>query len=163
MKDQFLQMDDLKGIIVGGPGPTKYDFVDSGVITADVKNKIIAIKDLSYTGDFGLQELVDKSQDTLEHAEIAQEKKVVGQFLEKLAIDPHMVAYGLVNVRQVLEQGAVDKLLLSEALDEQVIDELDAMAKNFSTEVIIVSTETREGAQLRDIGKIGAILRYAVQ
>lgn len=163
MKDQFLQMDDLKGIIVGGPGPTKYDFVDSGVITADVKNKIIAIKDLSYTGDFGLQELVDKSQDTLEHAEIAQEKRMVGQFLEKLAIDPHMVAYGLVNVRQVLEQGAVDKLLLSEALDEEIIDELDAMAKNFSTEVIIVSTETREGAQLRDIGKIGAILRYAVQ
>jgi len=42
MKEKFLKDKNLKGIIVGGPGPTKYDFIDSGYITADVKNKIIA-------------------------------------------------------------------------------------------------------------------------
>lgn len=163
MKDQFLGMESLKGILLGGPGPTKYDFVDSGVLTADVKNKIIAIKDLSYTGDFGLQELLDKSQDELAHEEIAKEKKIVGQFLELLATEPNKVAYGEINVKYALEQGAVETLLLSEALDEPKLDELDAIAKNFSTDVIIISTETREGAQLRDIGRIGAILRYALQ
>jgi len=163
MKDQFLGMDNLKGILLGGPGPTKYDFVDSGVLTADVKNKIIAIKDLSYTGDFGLQELLDKSQDELANEEVAKEKKLVGQFLELLATEPNKVAYGEVNVKYALEQGAVETLLLSEALDEDKIDELDAIAKNFSTDVMIISCETREGTQLRDIGRMGAILRYALQ
>ena len=57
MKEKFLGDKNLKGIIVGGPGPTKYDFIDAGYITTEVKNKIIAIKDLSYTGDFGLRSL----------------------------------------------------------------------------------------------------------
>ncbi|MCH6576144.1 MAG: hypothetical protein IH795_13265 [Bacteroidetes bacterium] len=65
MKEHFLKNKNLKGIIVGGPGPTKYDFIDSGLITTEVKKKIIAIKDLSYTGAFGLNELVEKSQDIL--------------------------------------------------------------------------------------------------
>lgn len=163
MKEQFLDMKSLKGILVGGPGPTKYDFIDSGIITADVKNKILAVKDLSYTGDFGLQELLDKSQDELANEEVAKEKKIVGQFLEMLAVEPDKVTYGELNVKQALEQGSVDTLLLSEGLPEEKIDELDAMAKNFSTHVVIISTETREGVQLRDMGKIGAILRYAIQ
>lgn len=162
MKDQFLHMKELKGILIGGPGPTKYDFVDSGLLTADVKNKILAIKDLSYTEDFGLQELLDKSQDELAKEEFAKEKKMMNKFLELLATKPEMVAYGEMNVKQALEQGAVADLLLSESLDEEKIDELEAVAKNFSTEVMIISTDTREGAQLRDIGKIGAVLRYAL-
>jgi len=163
LKEQFLTMKELKGILVGGPGHTKYDFVDSGLITADVKNKIIGVKDLSYTEEFGLHELLDKSQDELSKEEFAKEKKIMGQFLEFLAVKPEMVAYGEQNVRTALERGAVQDLLLSEALDEEKIDELEAIAKNFSTEVMIISTDTREGVQLRDIGKIGAILRYAIQ
>ena len=33
MKNQFLTLKELKGIIVGGPGPTKYDFIDGNYIT----------------------------------------------------------------------------------------------------------------------------------
>jgi peptide chain release factor subunit 1 len=162
MKDQFLKMEGLKGVLVGGPGPTKYDFVESGLITEEVKRKIIAIKDLSYTEEFGLEELLEKSQDVLSQEEVAEEKKLVGKFLEMLAIKPEMVTYGEVNTLKALEMGAVDTVLLSEALDEQKIEQFENTAKAFSTEVKIISTETREGAQLRDIGKIGAMLRYPI-
>ena len=37
MKEQFIGNKNLKGIIIGGPGPTKYDFIDTGQITAEVK------------------------------------------------------------------------------------------------------------------------------
>jgi len=163
VKEQFLNMKGLKGILVGGPGPTKYDFVDSGHITTDVKNKIIAIKDLSYTEEFGLEELLEKSQDVLAEEAVTIEKKIVNKFLEMLARKPDMVAYGEKNVLKALEMGAVDKLLVSEALEEDKIDQFETTAKAFSTEVQIISTETREGAQLRDIGKIGAILRYPLE
>jgi len=39
---------------------------------------------------------------------------------------------------------------------------MEALAKTFGTIVNIISTETREGVQLREIGKIAAILRYEV-
>ena len=77
LKEQFLMMKNLKGILVGGPGPTKYDFVEGGYITGEVRKKIIGNKDLSYTGDFGLQELLDRSQDILANEEVADEKKII--------------------------------------------------------------------------------------
>ncbi|HLC67212.1 MAG TPA: peptide chain release factor aRF-1, partial [Candidatus Nanoarchaeia archaeon] len=113
LKEQFLSLEGLKGIIVGGPGPSKYDFVDSGYITGEVKRKIIGIKDLSYTEEFGLQELLDKSQDLLASEEVADEKKIMGQFFELLAKKPGMVSYGKNVVKQHLESSLVDTLLLS--------------------------------------------------
>lgn len=162
MKDQFLTREGLKGILVGGPGPNKYDLVEGNFITGDVKKKIIAVKDLSYTGDFGLQELVDKCQDVLAKEEIADEKKIMSKFFNLLATKPDMVTYGETQVRMAMSMGAVDTLLLSEALEDNLIDEFDELARKFSTEVKIISTETREGVQLRDLGKIAAILRYPV-
>ena len=54
MKEQFLGRKDIKGVIVGGPGPSKIDFVEKGYITQELKDKIIAVKDLSYTEVFGI-------------------------------------------------------------------------------------------------------------
>jgi peptide chain release factor subunit 1 len=159
-KDQFLKLEGLKGIIVGGPGPTKYDFVEGNYITADVKNKIIAIKDLSYTEEFGLQELVDKSQDVLAEEEIADEKKVMNQFFETLNTSPGKAAYGEKETMEKLKIGAVEVLLLSEELDDEKIEEFEKEAEIVGSSVKIISIETREGGQLRDLGKAAAILRY---
>jgi len=162
MKEQFLKNKNLKGIIVGGPGPTKYDFIDSGQITTEVKNKIIAIKDLSYTGDFGLNELVEKSHDVLAKEEIIAEKKIVDRFLELLSTKPDMVSYGVEEVMKNLKLGAADTILLSEKLDEKEMEEFENEAKKVGTDVKVISTETSEGVQLRDMGKVAAILRYEV-
>jgi peptide chain release factor subunit 1 len=160
MKDAFLNYEGLKGIIVGGPGPTKYELVDSGYITGDVKAKIIAIKDLSYTGPFGLQELLDRSEDVLASEEVADEKKVMGQFFEKLARQPEFTSYGEKQVMDALIMGAVDVLLLSESLDDATIDRFETEAEKVGSTVKLISVDTREGVQLRDIGKVAAILRY---
>ena len=163
MKEAYLGKDGLKGIIVGGPGPTKYELVESGYITNDVKKKIIAIKDLSYTGPFGLQELLDRSQDVLASEELAYEKKAMLEFFETLAKTPELVGYGEEEVMKQLQMGAVATLLLSEALGDKEIEKFDEEAQKVGTNVRIISTETREGVQLRELGKVGAILRYPVQ
>lgn len=160
VKEQFLKMEGLKGIIVGGPGPSKYDFVNGDFITNEVKKKIIAIKDIGYTGEFGLEELLEKSQDVLAQEEVIGEKKIVTKFLEMLATNIHKASYGEKDVMRLLQMGAVDVLLLSEKLDDEKIEEFEKEAKKMSTEVRIISTETREGVQLVDLGKVAAILRY---
>ena len=160
MKEQFLNKKEIEGILVGGPGHTKQDFVDRDYITGDIKSKIIAMKDLSYTGEFGLQELLAKSEDVLFKEEVAKEKKLMNRFFTILAKEENKAAYGIKDCEKALEMGAVDILLVSETLDEKKINELEKRAEQFGTKVELISAETREGTQLKDFGKIAAILRY---
>ncbi|MBR9690918.1 peptide chain release factor 1 [Candidatus Woesearchaeota archaeon] len=164
MKSNFLdRITELKGIIVGGPGRTKQDFVEGGYITDQIKQKIIALKDLSYTGEFGLQELLEKSEDVLASEDIMEEKRAMQAFFEKLSKQADLVAYGETQVMEALKMGAADTLLISESLEEKKIEEFEKQAEMMKTEVKIISTETREGTQLKDMGKVGAILRYKIE
>jgi peptide chain release factor subunit 1 len=162
MKEQFLEMKELKGILVGGPGPTKYEFAEGNFITNEVKRKILCIKDISYTGDFGLQELLEKSTDVLASEEVAEEKKIMQQFFFLLSTKPNMVSYGKDETFKHLGNGVVDVLLISEDSDDATIEQFEEEAKKFGSKVTLIGTETREGVQLREIGKIAAILRYEV-
>lgn len=163
IKEQFMDNRDLKGIIVGGPGPTKNDLVEGNYITNELKKKIIAVKDLSYTDEFGLQELLEKSQDVLAQEEVAKEKEVMAKFFNLLGKNSGKVAYGEKDVRDLLKQGAVDILLLSDTFDDKKVEEFEKEAETMNSKVEIISTETREGAQLKDMGKVAAILRYEVR
>jgi len=163
MKSEFLGLKDLKGIILGGPSTTVNDFINRGYITGDLQKKIIGTKDLSYTGEFGLQELLDRSADILAEEEVASEKEIMQKFLALLAKEQTKTSYGEKEVKKALDMGAVDILLLSESLPDEKIDELETEAKKTAVTIKIISTETREGVQLRDLGKIAAILRYAVE
>jgi len=162
MKDQFLMMKELKGILIGGPSVTTNDFMQKGHLTGDLMKKVIAVRDLSYTGDFGLQELLERSADVLASEEVAQEKELMNQFLRLLGTNEYKVSYGKAEVMKNLSKGVVDKVLLSESLEDDEIEKFEEEALKFSTEVKMISTETREGQQLRDLGKVAAILRYEV-
>jgi peptide chain release factor subunit 1 len=162
MKQQFLNNPEIKGIIVGGPGPTKYTFVEGDYITDQVKRKIIAIKDIGYTGEFGVQELLERSDDVLAKEAVSEERKIMNKFFEMLAKDSGKVSYGKEEVLQHVKNGIVDIVLLSEVLDDTLVETFEEEAKKFGTEVRIISTETREGAQLEKMGGIAAILRYSI-
>lgn len=161
MKDQFLPHgNNLQGIIIGGPGVTINDFLNHDYLTGDVKKKILGTKDLSYTGEFGLQELLDKCEDILVEEEVAQEKKIMNHFFNVLREKPAKVTYGEKETRKALEKNMVDILLLSEGLPEDILFELEEQARKGSSTVRIISVETREGVQLKELGGIAAILRY---
>ncbi len=163
-KEHFLpRIDDIKGILVGGPGKSKEEFLEKGQLTNEVKKKVIAVKDLSYTGEFGLQELLEKSGDVLASEEVVEEKKIMQKFFREISTNSGKVAYGKNDVMKALKGGAVDVLLLSESLSDDEIEEFEEEAEKVGTKVQIISTETREGVQLRDMGKVGALLRYAIE
>jgi len=164
MKDQFLPIvADIKGIIIGGPGVTVNLFLQNDYITGDVKKKLIGTKDLSYTGEFGMQELVEKSEDLLAAEEVADEKKVMQKFFYELSKDTGLAAYGKDDVLKYLGYGAVDTILLSESCDDDLIFMFEQEAEKTGSSVKLISTETREGVQLKEMGKIAAILRYPMQ
>ncbi len=163
MKENFLPIGtNLKGIIIGGPGTTVGSFLGKDYITGDIKKKIIGTKDLSYTGDFGLQELLEKSSDLLAEEEVTKEKEAVQDFLKQMLDDHTKVSYGEVEVTRALGMSAVNILLLSEDLGEDKILHFEELAQVGGTEVKIISTETREGVQLKNMGGFAAILRFPI-
>ncbi len=152
---------DLKGILIGGPGPTKETFAHGEYIHNELKKKIIAVKDIAYTDEQGLHELVDKAQDALAEAEITKERALVVEFLTMLSTNSEKAIYGANDVMKALDYGAVDKLLLSESFER--IDEFEDKANAINANVFIISIETKEGMQIKELGGVCAILRYAIE
>jgi peptide chain release factor subunit 1 len=202
--NELLMKDDLhlKGIIIGGPGPVKERFAKGKYINYQLLKKLLGVKDIGYTGDFGFQEIVERSEDLLKESAIAHEKEVLGKFFILLQKDG-LVTYGIEEVKRALENGTVDTLLISEEFDwvrvnfecqcgEQVkkdiprkqvkkdikcpkcsgwmkpdksemlelTDVLEEMARSTGATVEHISNETREGVQFKELGGVGAILRF---
>ncbi len=120
INQEFLKEDifnRLKGIIVGGPGFTKNEFIEESELDYRLKKKIIAIIDTNYSGEDGLRELVDKSKNLLSDIKYIREKKLVDEFLSRISRKPDMVLYGVKEVLSNIETGAIESILISEGIN----------------------------------------------
>jgi len=162
MKKHFWDNKKLKGILVGGPIPTKNEFLDQGGLVTALKNKVIAVKDIGGTEMHGLQELVENSQDVLIEQEITKQKLILDSFFERLAKEPNKVSYGEAEVEDRLNRGAVEKLIISKSLDKKKVKLLKDLAKESGTEIHIVTKETAQGVQFDNLGGVGGLLRFEI-
>ncbi len=113
----FLGVENLKGLIVGGPGPTKSDFLKGGDLHYQLKDKVLATVDTSYTGEQGVKEVVEKAPEIMRRVRFVEERKIVQGFLYEVGHDTGLATYGEEEVRRALRMGAVRMLILSDALD----------------------------------------------
>jgi len=160
----FLErIKDLKGIIIGGPAGTKDDFVEGEYLNHELKKKIIAVQDITYTDESGIRELIDKSKDILSSVAMVRQKIHMQRFMKGLISSQENISYGD-DVEKALDMGAVDVLLLSENLDDELLDRLYQKAKDTKSVVEIVSDDFEEGFQLWNTfaGK-AAILRFPIE
>jgi peptide chain release factor subunit 1 len=113
----LMPIETLKGIILAGPGPTKFDFEKGDYLNYMLKNKIIDTIDTAYVEEQGVKEVVDKAPEIMRKVRYIEEKQLVQQFLYEVGHDTGLITYGEVEVRRALEAGSVRTLLLSEGLD----------------------------------------------
>ncbi|MGB4578263.1 MAG: peptide chain release factor aRF-1 [Methanoculleus sp.] len=118
--DIFLAEKDFferfKGVLIGGPTPTKEEFEAGGYLHHELQKRIIGLFDVAYTNESGLSELVENAADALKDLDIIKEKNVMNRFLQELVKSDGAASYGEESVRKNLELGAVDTLILSEKL-----------------------------------------------
>jgi len=112
----FSQTPDLRAILVGGPGPTKDEFLKSELLRDELRKKIAGVLDTGYTDEQGVKEVVNKSGEVLADLDILKEKSLVQRFMEELVAGKGLVAYGEREIRRSLELGAVKLLLISEGV-----------------------------------------------
>ncbi len=103
MKKIFFDMPKLKGILVGGPIPTKDEFLDGEYMVTKLREKVLGRIDLGDTAESGLKELVQKSQDILASQEIIHEKKIMEKYFDELGRGNGMAALGEADVRHALK------------------------------------------------------------
>jgi len=115
----FLPIENLKGIILGGPGPTKYDFQKGDYLNYQLKNKILEVVDTAYVEEQGVKEVVDKAPEIMRKVRYIEEKEIMQKFLYEVGHDTGLITYGEAEVRRALQSGMVRTLLISEALDMQ--------------------------------------------
>jgi peptide chain release factor subunit 1 len=117
INELFLEMEDLRGIFIGGPGPSKEKFVNDESMDYRLREKILDVVDLGYGGSEGIRALIDKVKDKIKDVKYIREKQVMQRFMKEIANDTGMATYGLEDVQKALNMGAVDTLILSEKLD----------------------------------------------
>lgn len=162
MKKHFFDNKKLKGIIIGGPIPTKEEFLKQGGLATALKDKVIAVKDIGGTEMHGLEELVEKSEDVLADQVITKQRLILDLFFEKLAKDPNKVSYGEAEVEDRLNRGAVEKLIISKSLPREKIKMLEKLASASSAEIHMVTKETAEGVQFDNLGGVAGLLRFEI-
>ena len=117
----FLNRPELIGILVGGPGATKDFFVKEEYLHHELRKKVISpLVDTGYTDESGLRELVDNAKGIIVDVRLTEEKEYMQRFFREIRkADGGLSCYGEAMVRNALDMGAVDMLLLSEALDKR--------------------------------------------
>ncbi len=164
MKTIFFEMPKLKGILVGGPIPTKEEFLEEGNLVTKLRELVISVKDIGYVDEHGLELLVEASQNDIQEQELVIEKKRIEKFFETLGKNSKLAAYGIEKVRLGLERGAVAVLLISKKFDRDLAKEFESLSEMTGAEVHMVGTDHPDGVQFFNLtGGIGATLRFALE
>ena len=165
---------DTDAIILAGPGFTKQDAKDYIVENHRDLEDLITVVDTSSAGGRGVHEVLKRGavEEVQDETRIAREAETIDELMIRIG-DGAKAAYGIEQVQEAAEFGAVEELLV---LDERLRDErqaegdweidvnevIDAVEQK-GGEITVFSKEFQPGQQLKNLGGIAALLRYRLQ
>jgi len=165
---------DTDAIILAGPGFTKQDARDYIAENYRDLEELITVVDTSSAGGRGVHEVLKRGavEEVQDETRIAREAETIDELMERIA-DGAKAAYGIEQVAEAAEFGAVEELLL---LDERLRDERQTegdwavdvnevieTVEQKGGEITVFSKEFQPGQQLKNLGGIAALLRYRLQ
>jgi peptide chain release factor subunit 1 len=115
-KKIFIDEYNVKGIIIGGPGPTKDGFLKEEYLDYRLQNNVIAVLDSSYSGSEGVREIIDKvnEQGIMADYRLMEEKKIIKNFISEVYTGKGLGIYGIFEVIDALKNGYADLVLVTD-------------------------------------------------
>lgn len=158
----LLEEKKLKGVLIGGPGYSKIDFIRGEYLDYRLRSLIVGEPiDVSYQGEAGVRELLEKAKDLLKGHKYIESLKAFEEFKYHIAKDDGLALYGLNEIREALNMGAVEKLIILE--ESEKAEELSKLALSKGSEVVYISETLPEGMWIKKtFGDAVAILRYRI-
>jgi len=158
----YLESGKLKGILVGGPGYAKLDFVKGGYIDYRLKEKVLdALIDVGSQGEPGLKELVMRASELIKGQRYVEVVNALEEFKFHLAKDDGLALYGFDDIVNALNMGAVKSLVVTEDMPE--FEKLMELAKKSGAEVYVLPETIPEYVWIKKtFNGVVAILRYKI-
>lgn len=110
----FLGQYIIKGLILGGPGPTKDYFLKGEYLDYRLQNNVITVVDTSYSGREGIRDTIERAESVLQDLRVVEEKELIKKFLKEVSSDEGLVVYGFNEVIDSLSKGNAHTVLVSE-------------------------------------------------
>jgi len=163
--DEILKFSQrMKGIIIAGPGFAK-EHVAKEIRRFEETYKKLILGTVSSSTVAGINEairigLADK---IAEENEMLKETKIVEEFFLHLKKDDGLAALGKDETIKANEFGSVQTLLISEEMiKDRELEALAADVESKAGKVQIISTIHDLGQQFKNMGGVGAILRFRI-
>lgn len=159
----LLEEGKLRGVLIGGPGYAKVDFINGGYLDYRLRSKIVGdLYHVSYQGEPGVRELIAKAGEAIKGHRYVEAMNAVEEFKTHLAKDDGLALYGIGEILKALEMGAVSKVVIAE--DHEKAEEVEGLAKSRGAEIHFISPSLPEGEWIRKtFGGAVAILRYRLE
>jgi len=158
----LIESGKLKGVLIGGPGHSKINFIRGNYLDYRVKKLLIGGPiDVPDQGIVGLRELVIRARDLIKGQKYLEAMEIIEEFKYHLAKDDGLAIYGIEDIEKALKMDSVDKLIIHE--DHPKAEELEELARKSGAKVCYISSELPEGEWVKKtFGGVVAILRYSI-
>ena len=107
----------VTGIVLAGFADFKTVISESDLFDQRLKPKIIELVDVTYGGETGFKEAIEKSAESLSNVRFMQEKKIINRFFKEIAMDTGMVVFGVDDSMSALDHSAIDTLIVCESIE----------------------------------------------
>lgn len=149
----FIDQYNVKGILVGGPGPTKDNFLKEEYLDYRLQNNVLATLDTSYSGDEGVREIIDKAQKDgiLAEFRVMEEKQMIKKFMSEVHSSRGLGIYGIFDVIKAMQGGVADMVLVTSDISYVKLDFKCRSCKTVQERVVdrasIISTKQEMSAK----------------
>ena len=160
-------------IVIVGVGFVKSDFSTYLAHEApELHESVVDVKSVNNGGTAGIHEAL-RSGVLLKAASqlrVAEETGVMEEVMKRLGKGEGKIAYGLAEVENAVNLGAVERLVIADSLLRDSEDEKRLLLEKLMLEVerrngtvTVVSTEHEAGTELMALGGIAALLRFPLK
>jgi peptide chain release factor subunit 1 len=147
VKQSFIDQYNVKGLIVGGPGPTKENFLKEEYMDYRLQKAVIATLDTSYSGGEGVREIIEKAQKegTLAEYRVMEEKQLIKKFMSEVHSGRGLGVYGIHDVVKLAESGITDLIIVTDDITYVRLEFKCKACKNMQAKTVdradIISTK----------------------
>lgn len=107
----------ISGLILAGSADFKTELSQSDMFDPRLKAVVLTAVDVSYGGENGFNQAIEKSADILANVKFVQEKRLISKFFDEISQDTGRFVFGVADTLQCLEMGAVETLIVWENLE----------------------------------------------
>lgn len=112
----------IDGLILAGYADFKNNVYENSIFDIRLKPLVLKIVDIAYGSDQGFNQAISLSQDCFKNVRLVQEQQQLNKFYENITFETGKVCYGVNETMKLLEEGAIDKLIVYDNLDYQIVE-----------------------------------------